>query len=106
MPYNAPMTGRDTGLMNGMTRRSLASRGTGDDGFWHGQGNRAHSARNRQGPQPRPFPRLPLARSRKTARPISISFAPLRARPPAPIMPTSGRGARTDRHPPDQETTP
>ena len=100
MIYNELMTGR-SGLMNGMTRQSPALRGMGENCVWHRQGNRAHGARARRGQQPRPALGPPPARTLSTARPISTSSAPLRARPPAPIM--SGRAARTDPH--HEETT-
>ena len=101
MLYNELMTGR-TGLMNGMTRQSPALRGMGENCVWHRQGNRAHGARARRGQQPWPGLCRPPAPILPTVRHISTSSAPLRARPPAPIM--SGRAARTDRH--HEETTP
>lgn len=100
MIYNELMTGR-SGLMDELTRQSRALRGTGEMCFWHRQGNRAQGARDRRGQQPRPGLCWRPARILPTVPLISTSSAPLRVRPPAPIM--SGRAARTKRH--HEETT-
>lgn len=92
---------QNPGLMN-MTRESPSLRGTRKACFWHRFGNRAHSARDGQGQQPRLVPCRPLVPIQMIAQLTSTSSAPLRARPLARIM--DRRAARTDqRH---EEPTP
>lgn len=93
MIYTGPMAGRDTGSMNGMTRRSPASRGAGETWLWHGWNRNARGARGRQRPLFLPWPAAPTP---PIARHISSSSAPLRVRPPAPIMLPKGTPRRPE----------